>query len=899
MSYCHQERCKIMWCIILLWLFFIFIPTPPAMAVKAFPTAEGFGAADTVGGRGGAVMFVTNLNNSGAGSFRACAEATGARTCVFRIGGMINITSPINILEANSFLTIAGQTAPGDGVTIGPWPINIKDGANHVIIRHLRHRQAFGEWSGNPSVPPNQNNDCGGFVLYGPDPTHTHHIILDHVSVGYTCDDSLQMSGYVTDSTIQWTMVSDPYECKLVCDGNGQNCFCQLDPYGATKGFIFGGNNPATAPLSTGTVHHSAFLNTGTRNPGGGPQGVMDWRYNLVYHWFACTGGLRLGGTDENVPGPLQSNHNFVGNLYVAGPETNTSGCWLGELRTEGNAHVYVQDNVTPFCGSCPVNTFDLGWGAEPSGAFPAPESIFRANTPFSAPSVTATARNAMESTISAKAGATIPKRDALDARVVSELASRTGNIGRLGAPFPTLPTITSFPADSDNDGMPDAWENSHGLNPNNSADRNTIASNGYTNLENYLNELAGDDIGGGVIEPPPPGANANPIYLSVGGHSDTPSDSGDCTVPENITTPRATLSAALACMQVPGKILYIRGGTYAGIIDTTAGLILGGANPGTPTRIEGYLAEVAIIQMPVGGVNALEINGISNFTINKLTIDAMNRAESNALACLNSSNIIVTNSTLKNTFYEVAYISNCNNLSITKSTLRDSTNAAIITLVGSNTTVKLEELQLLGGTLQAIDAPASATNDSLTISKNQIRSTGSGGASAAIDLGGGSGALVVNNIIDHNNAGIRIRSTNNGAKIYHNAIAANTNVGIQCDAGALNVKMNNNIIFSNGVDPISNACSAVLSSNQTTNPLWVDSSLGVRDFHLQNASVAIDVVSPPTLPEATTDIDGTLRPVGTLIDLGPYERTVIVPPVTVDPTLVMQFISRYLGMFF
>jgi hypothetical protein len=800
----------------LVLILVVLLEASPAWAVKAFPSAEGFGAADTVGGRGGVVMQVTNLDDDGPGSFRACAEGTVKRTCVFRVGGVITLSRAINIKEANSFLTIAGQTAPGEGITLTPWPINIAYGAHDVIIRHLRHRQAFA------TPPPNENNDCGGFTLYGPNKTpqegggtfHVHHIILDHVSTGYTCDDSMQMSGHVTDSTIQWSIVADPYECKRQPNGS-----CALDPYGASKGFIFGANTPAVALASTGTVHHSMFLNTGTRNPGGGPQGVMDWRYNLVYNWFACTGGMRVGGTDENIPGPLLSNHNFVGNRYIAGPETNTSGCWLGELRTEGNARMYVQDNVTPWCGmdACPVDTFDLGWGNGTTQSARANESLFRVSTPFAAPAITPTARSAMESTLAANAGATVPRRDALDARVVQEMQTRTGDIGRRGAPFPTLPSCgapfsttppcTAAPTDTDHDGMPDAWETAHGLNPNNAADRNGIAANGYTHLENYLNELAGDDTGGAPTLTP----TATPIYLSAGGHGDTPSDSGDCTVPENKDTPRATLAAALACMQVPGKVLYIRGGTYAGVINTRGGAIRGGTAADKPTRIEGYQAEGVTLQLPVGGVNALEINGISNFTVDKLTVDAMARADSNALVCKDSNNITIRNSHFRNAFFEVGYFNNCSTVEVTKSQFHDSMNATVISLVGTNTSVKFDELEVYNGPLQGIDAPTSATNNSLTISRTQIRGTGTGAGGPALTLGGGSGALIVNNIIDHNNAGVRIRATASGAKISQNAVAANRGVGIQCDSGATSITISNNIAFSNGTDSVVNNCSALL----------------------------------------------------------------------------------------
>jgi hypothetical protein len=200
------------------------------------------------------------------------------------------------------------------------------------------------------------------------------------------------------------------------------------------------------------------------------------------------------------------ANVNFVGNKYIAGPDSNTDGCWLGSLYTYSKTHIYTQDNETPWCGGapCPADTFNLGWGAEPAGYAPADEGTFRVYSPFAAPAISATSRSELESVLSNKAGATIPKRDALDARLVSELQSRTGNIGRLGAPFPDLPTVTSAPQDSDHDGMPDSWESSHGLNPNNGSDGAQTATNGYTNLENYLNELAGDGAGSGGPTPVP-----------------------------------------------------------------------------------------------------------------------------------------------------------------------------------------------------------------------------------------------------------------------------------------------------------------------------------------------------------------------------------------------------------
>jgi len=460
--------------------------------VKAFPSAEGFGA-KTIGGRGGTVMEVTNLNDSGTGSFRACAEGTGKRTCVFRVGGTITLTSPINIEEANSYLTIAGQTAPGDGIAIGPWPINIHYGAHDVIVRYIRLRQGY------VTAPADGNNDCGNLFVWGGGGTHVYNVIIDHVSGAWACDDAFQGVGYVTDTTFQWLLIGEPYH-----EGR--------DGYGGSKGFITGGTSASSAN-STISFHHSLIVHSLSRNPLASPIGLLDWRNNIIYNWGACTGNVALGSTDNLIQTSMPLNVNFVGNKYIPGADSNTKDCWFGELMSYAVTKVYTQDNETPWCGdsSCPSNTFDLGWGDAVTGVRPPNEGTYRASTPFNAPAITMTSRSQLESVIANNVGATKPKRDSLDVRFVSEFQSRSGMIGRQGAPFPTLPQSINAPADSDHDGIPDSWELSHGLNANNGADGAVQAANGYTNLENYLNELAGDTVPG-----VPPSAPPAPRNLSI-----------------------------------------------------------------------------------------------------------------------------------------------------------------------------------------------------------------------------------------------------------------------------------------------------------------------------------------------------------------------------------------------
>lgn len=392
---------------------------------------------------------------------------------------------------------------------------------------------------------------------------------------------------------------------------------------------------------------------------------------------------------------------------------------------------------------------------------------------------------------------------------------------------------------------------------------------------------------GGGL---PPSG---NPIYLSAGGHADTPTDAGDCVTPENILTPRATLQGAVACMSVPGKTLYIRGGTYAGNLDTGGGTpITGGSDPGSPTRIEGYQAEAVTIQLPVGGSVGLFVRSVSNVSVTKLTVDAMARTGSNAFACVNASNLTVSQSTFRNSAFEVGYFAGCSNVTASQVTFHTSSTSAVIGMEGTISSLTLTQADIHTGPVQGISANVTTgSNTSLAITRSQIHGTGTGAGGAALDLGPGTGAILTNNIIDHNNAGIRIRSGATGTKVFHTALSTSTGVALQCDSGASGVAVTNTISFGNGTNAPVNNCGATLTSILTADPLWVN--VATRDFHLQSTSVALD--AGVTLPEVTIAIDGTQRPVGALYDQGPYEAAAIAPP---PPPPARHLIWRWSGMF-
>ncbi len=198
-----------------------------AVAIKAFPTAEGFGA-NAVGGRGGAVIEVTNLNDSGAGSLRSCIEASGPRNCVFRIGGTITLNSGLTV--NNPYLTIAGQTATGDGITLRTAPTNAKGlvtiapSAHDVIIRFIRVRTGTPNGSGDALDAITMNSD---------------HTILDHVSLSWAIDENLN-TWYATahDITIQWSIVAE----ALNCNKHPKGCH--------SKGALIGDDNKNISVLS-------------------------------------------------------------------------------------------------------------------------------------------------------------------------------------------------------------------------------------------------------------------------------------------------------------------------------------------------------------------------------------------------------------------------------------------------------------------------------------------------------------------------------------------------------------------------------------------------------------------------------------------------------------------------
>ena len=391
--------------------------------LPAFPTAEG-GGKWTAGGRGGNVAIVKSLSG-----FGAALKSTGPRTIVFQTSGTI-----VGDFSIPSNTTIAGQTAPGDGICIHG---SVVMGSN-VILRYLRIRSKQGE-----------NADALGA-------REQKNIIVDHLTASWSTDENLSLYHNV-NVTIQWCLVSQAM--------------------GGGHGFagIWGGD--------MNTQHHNLIAHNTGRNPrfAGGAEN-NDFRNNVTYNWgkHPCKGGEdKQNGSDRWTFSAI----NWVANYNKPGPTTPSSNI---KFIMPGGGSWYVKDN---FMHGKPDLTAD-NWKGVTGGkkrSEPAP------HIPMDH---VQTAEEAYESVLK-YVGCSFPKRDRIDEIVVNDVkegkATHGSNgmvtsMGQVGG----LPELKSAPApaDGDEDGMPDAWEKAKGLNPADASDRNGIGAGGYTNLEIYLNSL-------------------------------------------------------------------------------------------------------------------------------------------------------------------------------------------------------------------------------------------------------------------------------------------------------------------------------------------------------------------------------------------------------------------------
>lgn len=444
--------------------------------LPAFPGAQGGGAA-AVGGRGGAVVEVTTLDDSGPGSLRAALSASGPRIVVFRVGGTIVLESALSI--GNPYITVAGQTAPGggiqiSGVNIDSMPLFI--GTHDVVVRYLRIRTGRGD---------SYSYGTGDVISMG-EGTDTYNVVLDHCSLQWGNDENVALwadSGTARNLTVSHSVVSEALHHDEHSTG------------------LIVGSNTMCEDIREISVHHNLFAHNNNRNPYTkvASQEIIN---NIVYNY---------GWLATQIAGGVQVD--IVGNLYKEGVDTegrseivwrsDHSGCNEGP---DGDPSIYLQDNVGPHSSDPGADHWDtmmertVGW-SWPDGMKSQVSRSYERDQPmppWTCPVTVHSVAN-LESLLLDDVGAShrldelgqwVSNRDSVDARIVEEYNLGTGEIimteDDVGG-FPTIASGTPY-ADDDHDGMADAWEQLHGLDPSDPSDGPADRdADGFTNVEEFL----------------------------------------------------------------------------------------------------------------------------------------------------------------------------------------------------------------------------------------------------------------------------------------------------------------------------------------------------------------------------------------------------------------------------
>lgn len=458
----------------------------PQANIPAFPGAEG-GGKFSFGGRGGKVYVVTNLNDDGPGSFRWACEQGGARVVVFNVAGIIRLQTPV-IIRA-PYISIEGQTAPGDGVCIAGETVWVN--THDVVIRYMHFRR------GETNV--GRRDDAIGGNPVG-------NIMIDHVSASWGLDENMSMYRHMyNDSTGK---IEDKLGTVNITIQN--SIFSEsLDTWNHAFGSTLGGENCSF-------IRNLWADNTG-RNPSVGWNGIFNFANNVVFNWVHRS----MDGGDYRAqfniinnyfkPGPATPKDNAVGHRIVK-PEAGRS-----KLKYLVFGRCYVNGNIMEGYDNVTRNNWDGGVQVEelPNTAEYTP--YMKVDEPLPMPAFTIIPAKEAYDYVLENAGATLPRRDAVDQRITEQV--RTGKIAylpnvkvpekqfehrRLPLDSYKIGIITDvsqvggYPAykgtpykDSDNDGMPDEWETKHGLNPRDASDASLDRDkDGYTNIEEYLNSV-------------------------------------------------------------------------------------------------------------------------------------------------------------------------------------------------------------------------------------------------------------------------------------------------------------------------------------------------------------------------------------------------------------------------
>jgi len=426
-----------------------------AEAVPAFTGAEGFGA-QSVGGRGGQVLFVTNLDDSGPGSLREAVNADGPRTVILRVSGTIALKSALVIRKP--YITIAGQTAPGDGICLKDHALTIA--ADHVVVRYLRCRPGDNTKAESDALSISSGRD----------------IIVDHCSASWSVDETLSASsgGKLGNVTVQWCIISESLH----------NSTHHKGPHGYGSLVRGGWGNGYTYHHNLYAHHHARLPRPGNYNDRDkDPDGfILDFRNNVIYNWAGRAAGYNADGSNGT---DSITKMNFVGNYYKAG--VNSTGN-LAFSESARSAKGYFSGNCMN--GDYPRDPLLLvTWSKFSSKDL----AQYVQSEPIPVPPVATDDAVTAYKRVLAEAGAVLPKRDTVDERIVDEVRSGTGKIIDHEEQVGGWPELKSAepPSDSDRDGLPDEWEKQHGFDPGTAADGSADADgDGYTNLEEYLNGI-------------------------------------------------------------------------------------------------------------------------------------------------------------------------------------------------------------------------------------------------------------------------------------------------------------------------------------------------------------------------------------------------------------------------
>ncbi|MGH9163016.1 MAG: pectate lyase family protein [Vicinamibacteraceae bacterium] len=439
----------------------------PQASIPAFPGAQG-GGMYSFGGRGGKVFVVTSLADSGPGSFREAVEAAGPRIVIFNVAGIIELKERIRIRAP--YITIAGNTAPGDGVCIAGDTVEIE--THDVIIRHMRFRRGA-TWVGD------RNDALGGNPI--------GNIMIDHVSASWGLDENLSMYRHM------YTPPGGGREQKLpTVNITIQHSISSeaLDTYNHSFGSTIGGYNA--------TFHHNLWASNAGRNPSIGMTHDFTFVNNVLYNWRHRTIDGGDGGSYYTIvnnylkPGPATPDGDPVSHRVLKPDPSDEPTPTFGKAYVTGNIvegnRAVTDDN---WAGGVQIDEED---GIDVGNALRA----LKAREPYSHAHVAVQSAETAYAHVLANAGATLPRRDAVDRRIIEMVREgavtyKAGRgiltqIGQVGG----YPSYRGQPhKDRDNDGMPDEWERRHGLDPADPSDASgDLNADGYTNVEDFINGL-------------------------------------------------------------------------------------------------------------------------------------------------------------------------------------------------------------------------------------------------------------------------------------------------------------------------------------------------------------------------------------------------------------------------